>query len=127
MGAALWWVPYRLAGQLAPRITRGEEDLLGTVKILAGCLFIAITWLAEMVAAGSIWGWRAVAAIGVLAPVGGFAAMRFEELAGDTAEAFRQLWLRRLRGAELDRLVARRRALADDVARALEDVSSPAR
>jgi glycerol-3-phosphate O-acyltransferase / dihydroxyacetone phosphate acyltransferase len=127
LGAVLWWVPYRLAGAVAPRITRGEDDLLGTVKILAGLAFIALFWIAEVAAAGLLWGGRAALALAALAPLGGYAAMRFQELAGDVAEAFRQRWLRRARGGQLERLVARRRALADEIARALRDVSSPAR
>ncbi len=122
-GLVLWWIPYRLAGQVAPRITRGEDDLLGTVKILAGCLFIGLFWIGEMVAAGSLWGWRGTLTAALLGPAGGYAAMRFEELAADAAEAFRQLRLRHARGSAVDRLVARRRALADEIARALEEVA----
>ena len=107
--------PIGWPGKVAPRITRGEDDLLGTVKILAGALFIGLFWIGEMVAAGCAWGWRGALAVAVLAPPGGYAAMRLQELAGDTAEAFRQRWLRRARRSQVDRLVARRRALADEI------------
>jgi glycerol-3-phosphate O-acyltransferase/dihydroxyacetone phosphate acyltransferase len=127
MGAALWWVPYRLAGRVAPKITRGEDDLLGTVKILAGVAFIGLFYAAEVVAGGLAGGWRGALTVAMLAPPAGYAAMRFEELAADTAEAWRQIWLRRARGSQVDRLIARRRALADEIARALEDVRPPAR
>jgi glycerol-3-phosphate O-acyltransferase / dihydroxyacetone phosphate acyltransferase len=127
LGAVLWWIPYRLAGKVAPRITRGEDDLLGTVKILSGLLFIALFWFGEMALAGALWGWWGALALALLAPPGGWYAMRFQELARDTAEAFRQRWLRRAHRSTVERLVARRRALADEVARALADVSSPAR
>jgi hypothetical protein len=127
LGAVLWWVPYRLAGKVAPRITRGENDLLGTVKILAGCLFIALFWIGETIAAGMLWGGKAALASAILGPLGGYAAMRFEELAGDAAEGFRQLRLRRAPRSPVDRLVTRRRALAEEIAQALEEVSSPAR
>ena len=126
LGAALWWIPYRLAGKVAPRITRGEDDLLGTVKILAGCVFITLFWIGETAAAGLLWGRHAALAAALLGPIGGYAAMRFEELAGDAAEAFRQVRQRRARGS-VDRLVARRRALAEEIAQALEEVSPPAR
>jgi glycerol-3-phosphate O-acyltransferase / dihydroxyacetone phosphate acyltransferase len=123
LGVLLWWVPYRLAGRIAPSITRGEDDLLGTVKILAGALFIGLFWIGEIVAAGLAWGRGAALAVGVLAPPAGYAAMRCEELAGDLAEAWRQLWLRRAGRSQVDRLVARRRALADEISRALAEVS----
>jgi hypothetical protein len=48
--------------------------------------------------------------------------MRFAELAGDTAEALRQLRPRRVRGRGASSGEDRRRALADDVARALAEV-----
>jgi glycerol-3-phosphate O-acyltransferase / dihydroxyacetone phosphate acyltransferase len=127
LGVVLWWIPYRLAGQVAPRITRGEDDLLGTVKILAGVLFIALFWSGQIALCGARWGWRGALAMVLLAPLGGWYAMRFQELARDTAEAFRQRWLRRAHRSTVERLVARRRALADEIARALADVSSPAR
>jgi hypothetical protein len=127
LGVVLWWIPYRLAGKVAPRITRGEDDLLGTVKILAGLLFIALFWFGEIALAGARWSWPGALALVLLAPPAGWYAMRFQELASDTAEAFRQRWLRRAHRSTVERLVARRRALADEVARALADVSSPAR
>jgi glycerol-3-phosphate O-acyltransferase/dihydroxyacetone phosphate acyltransferase len=123
VGVALWWAPYRLAGRVAPGITRGEEDMLGTVKILAGCLFITVTWIVEMTAAGLIWGWPGLGATALCGPVGGYAAMRWPELAGDTAEAFRQLWLSRAPATAVHRVVARRRALANDVVRALDEIA----
>ncbi len=127
LGAALWWIPYRLAGKVAPQFTRGEDDLLGTVKILAGVLFIALFWVGEIAGAALQAGWRGALGMALLAPLGGYAAMRFPELAGDVAELFRQRWLRRAHGPTVDRLVARRQALADEISRALHDVSWPAR
>jgi 1-acyl-sn-glycerol-3-phosphate acyltransferase len=127
LGAALWWIPYRLAGLVAPRITRGEDDLLGTVKILAGCVLITLFWIGETATAGLLWGGQAALAAALLGPVGGYAAMRFEELAGDAAEAWRQVRVRRAGGSAVGRLKARRRDLAEEIARALEEVSPPAR
>jgi hypothetical protein len=117
-GALLGWLPYRLAGQVARRVTR-DEDLLGTVKLLAGALFLLAGWTAEATLA-AVWLAPAFAlptlALGL---AGGYVALRFEELVRDTAEAARYLWLRMFHRDTTRRLSERRRALADAVANAL--------
>ena len=47
--------PYRLAGEVAKRITR-DEDVLGTAKLFAGVAFLAVAWGLEATAAGFAWG-----------------------------------------------------------------------
>jgi glycerol-3-phosphate O-acyltransferase/dihydroxyacetone phosphate acyltransferase len=120
VGALLAWAPYRLAGRVARTVTR-EEDELGTVKAMAGALFVLAAWLAE----AALVGWRLGALAGlallVVAPACGYAALRFEERAEVAAEALRHAWIRARRpGAAVD-AVRRRRALADAVSEALRD------
>ena len=55
LGAVMGWLPYRLAGVVAERATR-DEDILGTVKLIAGAAFLAVAWGLEAVAAGVAWG-----------------------------------------------------------------------
>ena len=120
LGAAMGWVPYRLAGVVARRVTR-DEDLLGTVKLFAGVLFLWAGWTVEALAAA--WAWGPIWAVPTfVAGVGsGYVALRFEELLGEAAEAWRHLALRAFHGDTARRLAERRRALADEVARALVD------
>jgi 1-acyl-sn-glycerol-3-phosphate acyltransferase len=122
VGAALGWLPYRAAAPFAARVTR-ETDVLGTVKLMAGALFVALAWLAEAVAAG-VW-LGAPGALGViaLAPTGGYAALRFSELAAETAEARHHLQLRRSNPLLVARVIARRRALAQQITEALESAA----
>jgi 1-acyl-sn-glycerol-3-phosphate acyltransferase len=122
VGAILGWIPYRLAGQVAKRVTR-EEDTLGTVKLLAGALFLLVFWLAEAIFAGCKWGagWGGLTfAVAVCA---GYVALRFEELLAEMKESLRHLWLRAVRPGEVMKLSERRRALADEIARALRSAS----
>jgi 1-acyl-sn-glycerol-3-phosphate acyltransferase len=121
-GALLGWAPYRFAGWLAPRITR-DEDILGTVKLITGAVFLFVAWAGEAIAAGVLLGpvWAVpvfLAAIGA-----GYVALRFKELARDTAEALRHLWLRAFHFDTARRLGERRRALAEAVASALREVT----
>ena len=119
-GAIMGYLPYRLAGRVAARVTH-EEDVLGTVKMIAGAVFLFTAWTAEAIAVGvhcgAIWGPPTF-----LLGVGtGYAALRFGELAHDAAEAIRHLSLRALHRDTARRLAARRRALADAVSAALQD------
>ena len=120
VGAVLGWLPYRLAGKVAARVT-SDEDVLGTVKLLAGAAFLFLAWLAEAITAGiwrgPLWGGLTFA----LGIGGGYAALRFDELAIEVAEAVRMLWLRAWRFDTARRLAERRRRLADEVARALRE------
>ena len=65
VGAALGWLPYRAAAPFAARVT-SETDVLGTVKLMAGALFVSLAWAAEATAAG-LW----------LGPAGGWASSRW--------------------------------------------------
>jgi glycerol-3-phosphate O-acyltransferase/dihydroxyacetone phosphate acyltransferase len=122
-GVLMGWVPYRLSGAVARRVTR-DEDILSTVKLLAGSLFLFLGWAAEAAAVG--W-WRGAAwalptfAVGL---TGGYVALRFEELLRDGRAAWRALSLRAFHFGTARRLAERRRALSDAVARALDHESN---
>ncbi|HXI55560.1 MAG TPA: hypothetical protein VNO55_05850, partial [Polyangia bacterium] len=104
------------------RATR-DQDVLGTVKLITGATFLLAAWLVEAIAIGI---WRGPAAgllTFALGMGGGYAALRFEELAVEVAEALRMLWLRAWRFDTARRLAERRRRLADEVARALREAA----
>ena len=120
LGAIMGWIPYRFAGWIAPRVTK-DEDILSTVKLFAGTLFLILGWTVEATAvgwfAGAIWALPAFA----LGVAGGYVALRFEELLRDGVAGWRAVSLRALHFKTAQRLAERRRALADDVARALDE------
>jgi len=120
VGALLGWAPYRLAGVVARRATR-DEDLLSTVKLLAGALFLFVAWSAESALVG-FWrgGLWALPTFG-LAMATGYLALRFDELLRDGRAAWRALSMRAFHFNTARRLAERRRVLADAVARALDD------
>jgi 1-acyl-sn-glycerol-3-phosphate acyltransferase len=123
LGALMGWIPYRLAGVVAARVSRDEDDILGTVKLLAGALFLFLGWTGEAVAAALLV--RPIWALPTfLVGVGtGYLALRFHELASGTVEAARYLWLRAWRFDAAQRLAEHRRVLADAVARALREAA----
>jgi glycerol-3-phosphate O-acyltransferase/dihydroxyacetone phosphate acyltransferase len=120
IGALMGWIPYRLAGKIAPRVTQ-DEDLVSTVKLLGGTLFLVVAWTVEALvvgwARGPLWALPTFA-LGALC---GYVALRFEELVRDAAAGWRAVSLRALHFKTAQRIAERRRGLADDVARALAE------
>jgi len=122
VGAVMGWLPYRLAGEIAKRATH-DEDLLGTVKLMAGAAFLAVAWGAEAVVAGFVGGplWAVPTFVAGVAT--GYVALRFDELRREASEAWRLVVLRAFHQRTTQRLAERRRALADAVARGLRDAA----
>jgi 1-acyl-sn-glycerol-3-phosphate acyltransferase len=119
-GAVMGYLPYRLAGRVAARVTH-DEDVLGTVKMIAGAVFLFAAWTAEAIFVGVRWGAIWGPPTFLLGVGSGYAALRFGEIARDTGEAIRHLALRAFHRDTARRLAARRRALADAVSAALQE------
>jgi glycerol-3-phosphate O-acyltransferase/dihydroxyacetone phosphate acyltransferase len=126
VGAALGWLPYRAAAPFAARVT-DETDVLGTVKLMSGALFVTLAWAVEATLAGLWWGPPGALGVLALAPLGGYAALRFSELAAETSQARHHLQLRRSDPILVARVIARRRALAQQIAEALAGESFASR
>ncbi len=123
LGALLAFPPYRLAGPVAARVT-GDEDVLGTVKLLAGAVFVLGAWIAEVAIMAFVAGpWWALGLALVAAP-SGYMALRFGETWEKTLAAARHLWLRATRFGEVKQLVLDRRMLADEIAKALDQIKA---
>jgi len=120
VGAALGWVPYRLAGRVAARVSTTEDEL-GTVKLLAGALFVLVGWVLETALAAWFLGWPGALAVLVLAAPCGYAALRFEERWDALRASLVQLRLRRDHLDVARAVTARRRELADTLDAALRE------
>jgi glycerol-3-phosphate O-acyltransferase/dihydroxyacetone phosphate acyltransferase len=120
LGVVMGWIPYRFAGWIARRVTR-DEDVLGTVKLFAGVVFLGAGWAVEATIAGLFLGpiWAAPTFLAGVAS--GYVALRFEEWLREAVEAARHVSLRAFRFRTAQGLVERRRALAETVARAFEE------
>lgn len=117
-GVATSWVPYRLAGFAAKKMTK-DEDVLSTIKMIGGAAFLVAAWLIEAGVIAGFFGAPWALASLVAAPVAGYAALRFGEYLRETAEALRHLgW--RTKAETVKRLAGRRQRLAQDVAEALQ-------
>jgi len=120
IGAIMGWIPYRLAGEAAKLVSK-DDDILGTVKLLAGTTFLALAWAAEALLAGWFWGAAWAIPVFLLGVATGYVALRFDELLAEAAEAWRHVSLRAFHFQTALRLSERRRALAEAVAKGLVD------
>lgn len=118
VGALISWLPYRAVGVLA---ARAEEDVRGTVKLVAGLFLLPLWWLLVAALVGILIDGRVAALALLLAIPTGYAALRFEERWQRARAALAHAWLRRARAADAEELAERRRALATRVEAALRE------
>jgi 1-acyl-sn-glycerol-3-phosphate acyltransferase len=111
VGAPVHYPAYRLAGAIARRLSRGEDDLIATIKVLGGMLFFPLTWVAVAVAAGLRAGPAALGIALVLAPLSGVCALLLLERAAELAAATRALGFFLLRRQAFERLRRERDAI----------------
>lgn len=120
VGAALSWVPYRLVGVVAARVTP-HRDVLGTVKLLGGMLFLSLAWLLESLLAAWRLGALYALAVLVLAPLSGYVALRWDERLRSARVAMGYAWFRAAHSDKQRKLDARRRALVHTVLEGLSE------
>jgi glycerol-3-phosphate O-acyltransferase / dihydroxyacetone phosphate acyltransferase len=120
----LFWLPYRLTGVVAARMSP-ERDTLSTHKVLLGTLFflvwILLLALGTGLLLGRVWGLVALAALPALA----LAGLRAAERWGRSAELLRRWWLLRS-DPRLAALRERQVVLADRLEAALREAEAPA-
>jgi glycerol-3-phosphate O-acyltransferase / dihydroxyacetone phosphate acyltransferase len=111
LGAAVFWVPYRLTRWLAVRMSRAT-DTLATHKLMYGAVIFAVWILLLAVIAGVVFGWAAaiVAVLGLPALALGTLSYG-ERWRGSLREARNYLTVR-TRGHQLNKLRERQRLLA---------------
>lgn len=115
-GTILHYVAYRLCGVVADRMSKhGADDVASTVKVLAGMVFVPLTWL---IAAGVVFyfrGWQwALMSIPVSAVCGYVALYTQEELLELRGWA-RAIWLFFSRRDAFLRMFVERRELQHDL------------
>ncbi len=110
---------YNLVGPLATRLSRGNTDVVATIKVLGAFLFFPLTWIALGTAAGLAWGLPLGLLVALALPVLGYLALLLLERWEATTAALRALGLSLLRRGSFARLAAERDALLAEM-RALE-------
>lgn len=115
IGAILHWPAYLLVDALTKRFSKGERNMMGTVKFLAALALYPVTYITL----ASVVGWHAGAIAGFatlfVVPLLGYLALRIMEEMGDLSGDFRALRHRMFRGYRYSRLVTLRQAIRDEM------------
>ena len=119
-GCALSYLPYRLAGPLTPVLLGDYEETTSTGKLIIGAALVALTWLVEAIVVGVVFGPLWGLALLALAPLLSYIALRWGESWRELREAAGYAWLTARHKQMATELVARRRALTERVAEAVQ-------
>jgi 1-acyl-sn-glycerol-3-phosphate acyltransferase len=124
VGMLLHVLPYQLV-RLGVRLTRPEPDVEATYKLAGGVVIFPLAWAAEAWLAAAVGGpWAAVLLLLALVPGGVFALAwqaRLQDVTREATALLHFLARRSLHG----RLLARRRALAEELERLAARVPAP--
>ncbi len=114
VGALLHYPAYRLCGFAAGRMARhGADDIASTVKVLAGMVFMPLTWLISAVAVSYFLGWRSGVLALPLAATCGYVALRVSEEAAELRGWARAIRLFLTRREAFLRMFVERRELQE--------------
>ncbi|MBK9090008.1 MAG: 1-acyl-sn-glycerol-3-phosphate acyltransferase [Holophagales bacterium] len=119
VGLAAHAPAYNVIGPLARRLSRGDTDIVATIKVLGAFLFFPLTWIAFGLAAGLVWGLPLGLLAGLGLPLCGTLALLLLERWERTVAALRALGLSLFRRSTLARLRDERAAIVSEM-RALD-------
>jgi 1-acyl-sn-glycerol-3-phosphate acyltransferase len=119
IGFALSYGPYRLARPLTPVLLGDYEETTSTGKLIIGSVLVALGFVVAAIIAGLLFGgWWGLALL-VIAPPAAYIALRWGEGWHELREALADTWLIMRHRTLVHELLARRRALAEQVAEAV--------
>jgi 1-acyl-sn-glycerol-3-phosphate acyltransferase len=119
-GAALSYIPYRLAGPIATWGVGRYDTQTSTVKLILGAVFVLLAWIIEAILVGRRlgvwWGGLLLAA----APGLGYTSLRWGEDWRKVRVLISSRWLRWRRGQLVESLMKQRQHLAQQVLATVE-------
>ncbi|MCA1815497.1 MAG: lysophospholipid acyltransferase family protein [Acidobacteria bacterium] len=115
-GVVVHYPAYKLAGLLATKIAREDDDVVSTIKIVAALLFFPVTWIALAVLSGWLSGWLGAGVALAVAPACGWIAVRFFEKLDGFVGGARALRFYLTRRWFFKELLAERRRLREEIA-----------
>lgn len=115
LGFLVHYPAYRLGGYLATRISRDDDDVVSTVKILSAMLLFPLTWLLAAAVGYKLEGWTLALATLALVPLAGYLAIRFFEGFDEFMGGLRALAFFLVRRRFFVRLLAERKAIRSEI------------
>jgi 1-acyl-sn-glycerol-3-phosphate acyltransferase len=115
IGTVVNYPVYRLVGFITARLSRDDDDIVATIKMIAGALLFPLAWILLAILAWIYWGvWAALATL-ILAPLSGYAALIFFERLSQSIGGARAMLMSRFRRWGYLKLVAERGAIRDEL------------
>ena len=114
-GTVIHYPAYRLAGVLAKRFSRNDDDVVSTIKVLASVLMFPLTWIVCVGLCAWQWGWPMGLAALLCLPLLGLVAMRFAEDFDQTLGTTKAMLIFFRRGYFAKRLLAERKAIRSEI------------
>ncbi|MEA2570955.1 MAG: glycerol-3-phosphate O-acyltransferase / dihydroxyacetone phosphate acyltransferase [Acidobacteriota bacterium] len=118
VGAIIQWPTYRLIGVLANRFSRGEDEVIATIKCIGALVFYPLMWLAIATLVATRAGVVAGLLTLIILPLLGYIALRVFELLDDI--------IGRVRATMRRDVAARQRALRADIIAVADEMAAPA-
>jgi len=115
VGVVVHYPAYRLGRYLATRFSRDEEDVVSTVKIISGMLFLPLTWVLLAALVYKFLNFQAALATLLLMPLLGYLAVRFFEEFDKSIGGLRALAFFLMRRRFFVRLLAERKAIHREI------------
>jgi len=123
LGAVVHLPAYKLTHALSLRLSKGEDDMTSTIKILAGLLFYPLTWGLSVAICVWVWGWVGLLALAV-APLSALAALHFMERSENVLGAARGLALFVTRRSVFESLDGERKAIRAQILELSEELDT---
>jgi glycerol-3-phosphate O-acyltransferase/dihydroxyacetone phosphate acyltransferase len=115
LGFLIHYPAYRLGGYLATRISKDDDDVVSTVKIMSAMLLFPLTWIAAAAAGYKLEGWLLTLAALSLIPAAGYLAILFFEGFDEFMGGLRALTFFLVRRRFFVRLLAERKAIRNEI------------
>ncbi|HEU4888713.1 MAG TPA: lysophospholipid acyltransferase family protein [Thermoanaerobaculia bacterium] len=115
IGAIVHWPAYLLVDALTRRFSKGEVNMMATVKFLAALALYPVTYLTLASIVGWRFGWMPGLGALFVMPLLGYVALRIMEEIEDLSGDLRALQHRMFRGYGHARLVTRRQEIRDEM------------
>ncbi|HYN79999.1 MAG TPA: lysophospholipid acyltransferase family protein [Gemmatimonadaceae bacterium] len=115
IGAIVNYPAYRMVAFIATGLSRGDEGIVATIKLIAGALLFPLAWIIVALAVGFSFG--ALAGVGalVLAPISGYVALLVFERLDELRGSARAVAVSQFQRWGYLRLVAERTAIRQEI------------
>lgn len=115
IGGIISYPAYRLVALLSQRFSKGEGNMIATVKFLAALLLYPLTYLAIAIFVAVRFGWMWGAVTGIALPILGYIALVVSEEIDDVIGVTRAVVHRVFRGYGHAQLVTQRESIRDEM------------